>query len=64
MLSGHKQATLARMQAQAVVLLVHDTPFLDSGTPQPKAGMGTVKVNKREAYRRPPTVAFTPERVT
>jgi hypothetical protein len=52
------------MQAQAVVLLVHDTPFLDSGTPQPKAGMGTVKVNKREAYRRPPTVAFTPERVT
>ena len=63
MLSGHKQATLARMQAQDVVLLVQDTTLLDSGTTQPKAGLGTVKVKKREAYLRHPTVAFPPARV-
>jgi len=49
-LSGHKQATLTRLQTQDVGLLVQDTTFLDYGTTQPKAGMGTVKVKKRLAY--------------
>src|ERR1044071_8227464 len=62
-LSGHKQATLERIQTQAVVLLVQDTTFLNRGTTQPKAGMGTVKVKKREEYLLHPTVAFTPARV-
>lgn len=62
-LSGHKQATLDRIQRQAVVLLVQDTTFLDYGTTQPKTGMGTVKVKKREEYLLHPTVAFIPERV-
>jgi hypothetical protein len=62
-LSGHKQATLERIQTQEVVLLVHDTTFLNYGTTQPKAGIGTMKVKKREEYLLLPTVAFTPERV-
>jgi Transposase DNA-binding/Transposase Tn5 dimerisation domain len=62
-LSGHTHATLERIRAQAVVLLVQDTTFLDYGTTQPKAGMGTVKIKVHEEYLLHPTVAFTPERV-
>jgi hypothetical protein len=63
MLSGHTRATLERMRAQEVVLLVQDTTFLDDGTTQPKQGMGTVKINVREASLLHSTVAFTPERM-
>jgi hypothetical protein len=63
MLSGHTHATLERIRTQAVVLLVQDTTFLHDGTTQPKAGMGTVKINTREEYLLHLTVAFTPERV-
>jgi hypothetical protein len=62
-LSGHTRATLERIRTQEVVLLVQDTTFLNDGTTPPKAGMGTVKIKTREAYRLHPTVAFTPERV-
>ena len=62
-LSGHQLATLGRVQAQGVVLLVQDTTFLNYGTLQPKKGVGTVKVKAREEYLLHPTVAFTPERV-
>jgi hypothetical protein len=62
-LSGHTQATLQRIRAQEVVLLVQDTTFLDYGTTHPKAGMGTVKIKTREEYLLHPTVVFTPERV-
>jgi hypothetical protein len=61
--SGHKHATLARSHTQDVVLLGQDTTFLAYGTTQPKAGRGTVQGKKRQEYLRPPTVAFTPERV-
>jgi Transposase Tn5 dimerisation domain/Transposase DNA-binding len=62
-LSGHKQATLGRIRTQEVALLVQDTSFLNSGTLQPKAGMGTVKERVRDEYLLHTTVAFTPERV-
>jgi Transposase DNA-binding/Transposase Tn5 dimerisation domain len=62
-LSGHTHATLERIRAQEVVLLVQDTTFLDYGTSQPKQGMGTVKIKVRDEYLLHPTVAFTPERV-
>jgi hypothetical protein len=62
-LSGHKQATLARVRAQAVALLVQDTSFLNYGTLQPKVGMGTVKEKRREEHLLHTTVAFTPKRV-
>src|SRR5262249_1497431 len=42
---------------------VQDTTFLNYGTTQPKAGMGTVKIKTRDEYLLHPTVAFTPERV-
>jgi Transposase DNA-binding len=63
MLSGHPHATLERIRAQEVVLLVQDTTFLNYGTTQQKPGMGTVQVKSREEYLLHPTVAFTPERV-
>jgi transposase-like protein/transposase Tn5 family protein len=62
-LSGHTHATLERIRTQEVVLLVQDTTFLNYGTTQPKVGMGTVKIKKREEYLLHATVAFTPERV-
>ena len=62
-LSGHTHATLERIRAQAVVLVVQDTTFLDYGTTQPKQGMGTVQLKVRDEYRLHPTVAFTPERL-
>lgn len=62
-LSGHKQATVERVRTQAVALLVQDTSFLNYGTLQPKAGMGTVKERTCEEYLLHATVAFTPERV-
>jgi hypothetical protein len=62
-LSGHTHATLERIRTQEVVLLVQDTTFLNYGTIQPKAGMGTVKIKTREEYLLHLTVAFTPERV-
>jgi len=62
-LSGHQQATLERLQAQEVVLLVQDTTFLNYGTLSPKTGVGTVKERRREEYLLHLTVAFTPERV-
>jgi len=62
-LSGHKQATLERIRTQEVALLVQDTSFLNYGTLQAKAGMGTVKERVRDEYLLHTTVAFTPERV-
>jgi Transposase DNA-binding len=62
-LSGPKQATLARIRAPAVVLLVQEPTVLKYGTTQRKPGMGTVKGKSREEDRRQPTVAFTPARV-
>lgn len=62
-LSGHHQATLERIRTQEVVVLVQDTSFLNYGTLQSKAGMGTVKETIRDEYLLHATVAFTPERV-
>lgn len=62
-LSGHKQATLARLRTQEVALLGQDTSFLNYGTLRPKAGMGTVKEKLREEHLLHTTVAFPPERV-
>jgi hypothetical protein len=62
--SGHTHATLERSRTQEIVLLVQETPFLKDGTTQPKSGRGSVKSTVRAEYLLPPTVAFTPERVT
>jgi Transposase DNA-binding/Transposase Tn5 dimerisation domain len=62
-LSGHKEATLERIRRQEVALLVQDTSFLNYGTLQAKAGMGTVKERTCDEHLLHVTVAFTPERV-
>jgi hypothetical protein len=62
-LSGHTHATLARLRAHEVVLLVQDTTFWHDGTPHPKVGVGTVQHQPGEASLLPPPVACTPERV-
>src|SRR4051812_22672310 len=62
-LAGHQHATLRRLQAQEVVLLVQDTTFLNYGMQRPKKGVGTVKEKLREEYLLHLVVAFTPQRV-
>jgi Transposase DNA-binding len=62
-LSGHQHATLERVQAEEVVLLVQDTTFLNYGTLQGNKGVGTIQGKSREEYLLHPTVAFPPERV-
>lgn len=62
-LLGHKAATLERVRAQEVVLLMQDTSFLNYGTLQPKAGMETVQEKVWDEHLLHTTVAFTPERV-
>jgi len=62
-LSGQKAATLERVRAHEVALLVQDTSFLNYGTLQAKAGMGTVRERTREEYLLHATLAFTLERV-
>src|SRR3989442_1705472 len=62
-LAGHQHATLERLQAQEVVLLVQDTTFLNYGTLRPKKGVGTVKDRPRGGYLLPLRVPFTPEGV-
>jgi hypothetical protein len=47
-LSGHKQATLERIRGQEVAVLGQDTSFLNYGTLQPQAGVGTVQEKGRE----------------
>ena len=43
-------------------MLVQDTTFLNDGTAPSKAGMGTMKVKKREAYLLHPPVALARKR--
>lgn len=62
-LSGHQHATLERIGAQEMVLLVQDTTCLHDGTTQHKQGMGTVRVKIRTEYLLHLTVACTPARV-
>lgn len=61
-LSGHTHATLERLRTQEVGWLGPDPTVRHDGPTPPTAGMGTVKINTREASLRQPTGAFTPER--
>src|SRR5262249_15899840 len=47
-LAGHQHATLERLQAQEVVLLVQDTTFLNYGRLRPKPSGGPVNASGRE----------------
>lgn len=62
-LSGHKDATLARLADQQVILVAQDTTFLGFESSQPKEGFGTLKQTVREEHLLHVNVAFSAQRV-
>lgn len=62
-LAPHQDATLARMAANPVVLLVQDTTEDDECICLGPKGLGTLKDTDKRERRLHPTVAFTPERI-
>lgn len=62
-LEGHRQATIQRIAAEPVVLLVQDTTFLEYIKDVVGKGVGTLRETSREEHLLPPSVAFTPARV-
>jgi len=61
-ISGHQEATIARIKKQAVVLAIQDTTFLNFEK-QLDSEYGTLKRTQSNHYLLHPTVAFTPDRV-
>jgi Transposase DNA-binding/Transposase Tn5 dimerisation domain len=62
-LEGHSQATITRIAAEPVVLLVQDTTFLEYIKDVVGKGLGTLRETSREEHLLHPSVAFTPGRV-
>lgn len=62
-LTPHLDATLQRMAAFPVVLLVQDTTENDESVCLGPKGLGTLKETEKYERRLHPTVAFTPDRI-
>ncbi len=62
-LRTHELATLERIKAQPVVLLVNDTTQLNYVVERKKEGLGTLRTQERTRYHLHPTIAVTPDRV-
>ncbi len=62
-LAPHRDATVERMKACPVVLLVQDTTEDDEWICLGPKGLGTLKEKEKRARRLHPTVAFTPQRI-
>ena len=62
-LEGHGQATVKRIAAEPVVLVVQDTTFLEYIKDGVGKGMGALRETSREEHLLHPSVAFTPARV-
>ena len=62
-LDGHSRATLQRIAAESVVLLVQDTTFLSDIRDLQGRGVGTLRLTKRAEYLLHPSVAFSESRV-
>jgi hypothetical protein len=62
-LEGQSQATVKRIGAEPVVLIVQDTTFLEYLKEVVGKGMGTLRETSREEHLRHPRVAFRPTRV-
>jgi transposase-like protein len=62
-LEGHSQATVKRIAAEPVVLIVQDTTFLEYIKDVVGKGLGTLRETSREEHLLHPSVAFTPARV-
>jgi hypothetical protein len=59
----HHRATMARIAACPVALLVQDTTECDEWVNLGPKGLGTIKAREKHPRRLHPTVAFTPERI-
>lgn len=62
-LAPHREATIQRMAACPVSLLVQDTTECDEWVNLGPKGMGTLKEGEKHSRRLHPTVAFTPQRI-
>ena len=62
-LSGHKAATLKRIQAEPVVLIPQDTTFLNFATDDKSKDMGTLRTKKSNQQLLHTSIAITPSRV-
>ena len=62
-LAPHRDATVERMAACPVSLLVQDTTECDEWVNLGPKGLGTLKNRKKRSRRLHPTIAFTPERI-
>ena len=62
-LAPHRDATLRRLAACPVALLVQDTTECDEWVNLGPKGLGTIKEREKHPRRLHPTVAFTPERI-
>lgn len=62
-LSGHKAATLKRIQAEPVVLIPQDTTFLNFGTDDKSKDMGTLRTKKSNQQLLHTSISITPSRV-
>lgn len=62
-LQPHKDATLARMKKEAVVLLPQDTTQLNYTTRPQTQGLGKLHYEHQQGMYLHPTIAVTPERV-
>lgn len=63
LLEGHGQATVQRIAAEPVVLIVQDTTFLEYIKDGMGKGVGTLRETMRDEHLLHPSVAFTPARV-
>lgn len=62
-LAPHREATLARMRAHPVVLLLHDTTQLDYTGKEATEGLGELEYENRIGLLKHTTLAVTPERL-
>lgn len=62
-MSGHKAATLARVQQESVVLIPQDTTFLNFATDDKSKEMGTLRTKNSNQQLLHTSIAITPSRV-
>lgn len=62
-MSGHKSATLSRIQNQSVILVPQDTTFLNFATEAETKEMGTLRLKKSNQQLLHASIAITPKRV-
>lgn len=62
-MSGHKEATLKRIQQEPVVLVPQDTTFLNFATDDKSKNMGTLRTKNANQQLLHTSIAITPNRV-